>query len=49
MALLFSNSEYIDIVLTYGERCGSAPRAQGIFVRLVLVGVYEGLDVLGPD
>jgi hypothetical protein len=23
---LFSNSEYINIVLVYGEACGSAPR-----------------------
>jgi GrpB-like predicted nucleotidyltransferase (UPF0157 family) len=36
MARLFSNSEYIDIVLVYGEACGGAPR---VSVRLLHVGV----------
>jgi hypothetical protein len=35
-------------VLAYGEGCGSAPRAQRTYVRLVLVGVHEGLGILGP-
>jgi hypothetical protein len=30
MAGLFSNSEYILIVLAHGETCGSVPRAQRI-------------------
>jgi hypothetical protein len=38
MARLFSNSEYIDIVLVYGEVCGSAPRVQRISVRL---GIFD--------
>jgi hypothetical protein len=46
---LFSNSEYIDIVLVYGESCGSAPRAQRISVRLLFVGVHEGLGIFGPN
>jgi hypothetical protein len=38
MARLFSNSEYIDSVLVYGETCGSVPQAQRFSVRLFLVG-----------
>jgi hypothetical protein len=38
MARLFSNSEYIGVVLAYDEACASAPRAHGISVRLLLVG-----------
>jgi hypothetical protein len=38
MARLFSNSEYIDMVLVYGEACGSAPRAQRISVGL---GIFD--------
>jgi hypothetical protein len=30
MVRLFSNSEHIDVVLAYGEACGSGPRAQKI-------------------
>jgi hypothetical protein len=36
MARLFWNSEYIDVVLAYGEACGSASRAQRISVRLLV-------------
>jgi hypothetical protein len=48
MARLFSNIEYIDVALAYGEVCGSALRAQRISVRL-LVGVHEGLGIFGPN
>jgi hypothetical protein len=44
---LFSNSEYIDIVLVYGKVCESATPAQRISVRFLLVGVHERLR-LGP-
>jgi hypothetical protein len=37
MVRLFSNSEYIDIVLVYGEMYGSVPRGQRISVLLLLV------------
>jgi hypothetical protein len=43
MARLFSNSEYTDIVLVYGEVCASAPRARRISVGLLLLGVDEGM------
>jgi hypothetical protein len=49
MARLFSNSEYIDIVLVYGETCGSAPRAQTISVRLPLIGIHKGLGIFDPN
>jgi hypothetical protein len=42
MARLFSHCEYIDIVLVYGEVCGSAPRAQRL-----LMGVHEELGIFG--
>jgi hypothetical protein len=32
----------------YGEACRSAPRAQRISVRLLLVGVHEGLGISIP-
>jgi hypothetical protein len=32
----------------YGEACGSAPRAQRISVRLLLVKVHEGVDIFDP-
>jgi hypothetical protein len=38
MARLFSNSEYIGVVLAYDEACASASRPHGISVRLLLVG-----------
>jgi hypothetical protein len=41
MVRLFSNSEYIDVVLVYGEACGGALRAQKISVLLRLVGVSK--------
>jgi hypothetical protein len=41
MARLFSNIEYIDIVLVYGEGCGSASRARRVSVRLLHVGVHD--------
>jgi hypothetical protein len=47
-ARLFSNSEYIGVVLAYGEACRSVPRAQRISVRLLLVGVHEGLGYSIP-
>jgi hypothetical protein len=54
MARLFSNSEYIDIYVlrycvVYGEACESAPRAQRISVRHLLVGVHEGLGIFDPN
>jgi hypothetical protein len=45
MARLFSNSEYIDVVLVYGETCGSAPRLRRISVLLL----HEGLDIFDPN
>jgi hypothetical protein len=48
MVRLFSNSEYIDVVLVYDEPCGSAPPGQRISVRL-LVGVHEGLGIFDPN
>jgi hypothetical protein len=42
---LFSNSEYC---VANCESCGSAPRAQGISVRL-LVGVHERLGMFNPN
>jgi hypothetical protein len=45
MARLFSNSEYIGVVLAYGEACTSTPRAQRISVRLLLVAVHEGYSI----
>jgi hypothetical protein len=42
MTRLFSNSEYVDIVLVYGEVFGSAPRVRRITVRFLLLGVHEG-------
>jgi hypothetical protein len=47
MACLFSNSEYRYCVV-YGEVCGSALRTQKISVRLLLVGVHEGLGIFDP-
>jgi hypothetical protein len=41
VARLFSNSEYIDVVLACGEMCGSAPRLLRISVRLFLVHFYS--------
>jgi hypothetical protein len=38
MARLFSNSEYIGVVLAYDEACASVSRPHGISVRLLLVG-----------
>jgi hypothetical protein len=35
MVRLFLNSEYIDIVLVYGDACGSAPRARRVSVQLL--------------
>jgi hypothetical protein len=49
MARLFSNSEYIDSVLVYGETCGSVPRAQRLSVRLLLVGGTEVLRLKNPS
>jgi hypothetical protein len=46
---LFSNSEYIDIVLVYGKVCESATPAQRISVRFLLVGVHEGLGIFDPN
>jgi hypothetical protein len=48
MAILFSNSEYIDTCVVYGEACASVPRAQRISVQL-LVGVHEGLGIFDPN
>jgi hypothetical protein len=46
---LFSNSEYIDIVLVYGKVCESVTPAQRISVRFLLVGVHEGLGIFDPN
>jgi hypothetical protein len=43
MARLLSNSEYVSVVLAYGEVCESAPRAQRISVRHLLVGDMKNL------
>jgi hypothetical protein len=48
MSRLFWNSGYIDIVLVYGEACGSAPRAQRISVRLLVVGDMK-VGIFGPN
>jgi hypothetical protein len=45
MARLLSNSEYVGVVLAYGEVCESAPRAQRISVQHLLVGVHEELGI----
>jgi hypothetical protein len=45
MARLFSNSEYIGVVLANSEACTSTPRAQRISVRLLLVAVHEGYSI----
>jgi hypothetical protein len=39
----------LDIVLVYGETCGSAPRAQTISVRLPLMGIHKGLGIFDPN
>ncbi|KAH0814506.1 hypothetical protein GEV33_008286 [Tenebrio molitor] len=43
MARLLSNNEYVSVVLAYGEVCESAPRAQRISVRHLLVGDMKNL------
>jgi hypothetical protein len=35
------DSGYVDVILAYGEACGSTLRAQKMSVRLLLVGVQE--------
>jgi hypothetical protein len=49
MARLSLNIEYIDLVLAYGEVCGSASRTQGISQRLLLVEPHEGLGIVGTE